>query len=232
MKSQAYNSEFFDNLSLTSSSSAPFIANYIYHSFKPSTVVDIGCGTGEILKVLTALGGIECLGVEGPWIDSYQEHFSKIQLADLREFVPLGKKFDVAICLEVAEHLEERFASTLVSTLTESSDIILFSAAIPGQSGTEHINLQYPEYWAKHFWDKGFALYLDPRENFLKNFNIAPWYQQNTLVYRKMDDDWSTAEMITPKLIHHPLIFPNRFPLKTIIYRGKRKFYTLLKGKV
>ena len=232
MKPNAYNSEFFDSLLMTSSSSAPFIAKYIYHSFKPNTVVDIGCGTGEILKVLTSLGGIDCLGVEGPWIDSYKERFSKIQFADLNEFIPLRKKFDVAICLEVAEHLEERFASTLISTLTASSDIILFSAAIPGQSGTEHINLKHPEYWAKHFWDKGFALYLDPRKDFLKNFDIAPWYQQNTLVFRKMDEDWSTNEIILPELIHHPLIFPERFPLKSIIYRAKRKYYALLKGKI
>ena len=232
MKSNTYNSEFFESLFKTASSSAPFIGKYIYHNFKPKTVVDIGCGSGEILKVLTSLGGIECLGIEGPWIQSYQERFSNIQFADLNGFIPLRKKFDVAICLEVAEHLEERSASTLISTLTASSDIIVFSAAIPGQSGTDHINLKYPDYWAKHFWNKGYALYLDPRKDFLKNFNIAPWYQQNTLVFRKMNEDWSTNDIILPELIHHPLIFPELFPLKGILYRAKRKYFALLKGKL
>jgi hypothetical protein len=150
----------------------------------------------------------------------------------LNEFIPLRKKFDVAICLEVAEHLEEKFASTLISTLTAASDIILFSAAIPGQSGTEHINLKYPDYWAKHFWEKSFALFLDPRKEFLKNFDIAPWYQQNTLVFRKMDENWSPNDIILPELIKHPLIFPKHFPLKSIFYRAKRKFNVLLKGKI
>lgn len=232
MKSSPYDSEFFDNLLQTSATSAPFIAKYIYNNFEPKTVVDIGCGTGEILKALTSLCDIECLGIEGPWINDCQERFENIQLANLNEFLPLEKKFDVAICLEVAEHLEERFASTLISTLTESSNIILFSAAIPGQSGTEHINLKYPDYWARHFWEKGFALYLDPRKEFFRNLQLAPWYQQNTLVFRKMDDDWNIAEITVPRLIRHPLIFPEQLPLKNIIYRGKRKFYSLLKGQV
>lgn len=232
MSTDAYDSKFFYDLRESSLRSAPFIADYIYRSFNPKSVVDIGCGTGEILKILTASKGIDCQGIEGPWIESCPERFSNTKVADLRNFIPLKKKFDVTICLEVAEHLEERFASNLISTLTSSSDIVLFSAAIPGQSGTEHINLRYPEYWAKHFWNKGFALYLDPREDFLKNFNIAPWYQQNTLVFRKMNEDWSTNDIVLPKLIYHPLIFPKRFPLKSFMYRAQRKYYALIKGQI
>lgn len=225
VKSNPYDSDFFDSLIQSSSSSATFIAQYIYNSFKPRTVIDVGCGTGEILKVLSCLGEIECLGVEGPWIDKYQERYDKILFADLSEFIPLRKKYDLAICLEVAEHLEERFASTLISTLTAASDVIMFSAAIPGQGGTEHVNLKYPDYWAKHFWEHGFALYLDPRKEFLRTFDIAPWYQQNTLVFRKIGECWTTDHIIIPETMRHPSIFSKEMPLRSLIYRTRRRIH-------
>jgi hypothetical protein len=50
------------------------------------------------------------------------------------------KRFDLAISLEVAEHLPEGSAGALVSTLIEAAPVVVFSAAIKGQSGTNHIN--------------------------------------------------------------------------------------------
>jgi hypothetical protein len=71
--------------------------------------------------------------------------------------VELDRKYDLAICLEVAEHLPVSSAGTLVDSITRASDLILFSAAIPLQTGTHHINEQWQDYWAALFDQRGFV---------------------------------------------------------------------------
>lgn len=228
MKKNPYDSDFFTALKTTSANSAGPIAKFIVDTFQPQSVVDFGCGNGEILYEISLLRQIECLGIEGPWVDFPQAENIEYINKDLTEHLSLDRKFDLAICLEVAEHLEERFAEILISNLTSSADIILFSAAIPGQGGTQHVNLQFPKYWNQLFAHKGFALFLDPREIFFKNMKIAPWYQQNALVYRKLDGGWKGDPQVEPKVMYHPLIFPKKDPLKYLLFRIKRWTWSLI----
>ena len=44
----------------------------------------------------------------------------------------------------------------LVATITKHGDAVLFSAAIPGQGGQDHLNEQWPEYWQKKFEVNGY----------------------------------------------------------------------------
>jgi hypothetical protein len=120
----------------------------------------------------------------------------------------------LAVCLEVAEHIESQFADTIVQNLVAASDRVFFSAAIPGQGGTNHVNLQYPDYWAEKFLKYGFAIEWDPREEFWKERMIAPWYKQNCLLFKKQTHG-SLGELL-PKTLFHPEIFPElqSFPIK------------------
>jgi len=225
----SYNSEFYKELRHTSSKSAIVLAEFILREFKPKSVVDFGCGTGELLKALELMGEVDCLGIEGPWIKQASKCYHRIVVKDLREVVALEKTYDVAVCLEVGEHLEGLYSRNLIATLTNSADIIVFSAAIPGQNGTEHINLQFPEYWAKLFWERGFSLWLDPRSKFYENYDLAAWYQQNTLVYKKIDHEVATKDFISPNLVRHPLIFPKKYPIKNIVYRAKARIHGIIR---
>jgi len=222
-KHNPYSAEFFEDLRGSSSKSAKIIAQFILNKIKPKSVVDFGCGTGELLKALESMGKIDCLGIEGPWIEGASRVFRPIAVRDLTNIVTLGKKFDVAVCLEVGEHLGEQFSTNLIASLTNASDIIVFSAAIPGQNGTDHVNLQFPEYWAKLFWERSFALWLDPRHEFFQSFTLAPWYQQNTLVFKKISHNFYPKEFISPKTIYHPLIFPKKHPIKNFVYRARAR---------
>lgn len=96
---------------------------------------------------------------------------------------PNGKPFDLAQSLEVAEHLDECYADNFVALLTSLSNIILFSAAIPHQGGTHHINCQPPAYWAKKFAQYDFECYDILRMKFWDNNAIASWYRQNSLIF-------------------------------------------------
>jgi hypothetical protein len=85
--------------------------------------------------------------------------------------------------LEVAEHLPEKVGQRLIRSLTEASSLVLFSAAIPGQQGLDHINEQWPSYWQAIFKDYGFQR-LDPiRRHIWHNELVDWWYRQNVYLY-------------------------------------------------
>lgn len=158
---------------------------FIFELLAPSSVVDVGCGTGSWLKVAKDLGAKAVLGIDGVQVGDHMlciesDEFLK---RDLSGEVLLSAKYDLAICLEVAEHLPENAADTIVSTLTQAGDIVLFSAAIPGQGGQEHLNEQLPGYWQDKFEKHGYFPVDILRGKFWENNRIDWWYRQNMLLY-------------------------------------------------
>jgi len=104
----------------------------------------------------------------------------------LRTPMDLDKKFDVVICVEVAEHLEEQYADVLVqniSKLCHSRTTVIFSAAVPYQGGNNHVNEQWQTWWAKKFYQHGFGGYQS--EEIQMNKSICRWYAQNIVIYKK-----------------------------------------------
>ena len=103
----------------------------LLNAFTPASVVDLGCGQAHWLSVWKELGVEDVLGVDGPGVrenstlliseDKFLEH-------DLTKNLDLSRTFDLALCLEVAEHLPPKTARTLVDTLTRLAPIVVFSA--------------------------------------------------------------------------------------------------------
>jgi hypothetical protein len=93
----------------------------------------------------------------------------------------------LAISLEVAEHINPEYANTFVKNLTQSSDIVLFSAAIPLQRGTNHVNEQYPSYWKKIFEEYGFKCVDCIRDKFWDDNRVDFFYRQNMFIYCRED---------------------------------------------
>lgn len=154
-----------------------------------NSFIDIGCGTGTWLAVAKELGVKEILGVDG--VDLTQdelkipaENFIK---RDLTKSIDRGKKFDILFCLEVAEHLPAEFAKTLIDTLTKHSGLIIFSAAIPGQDGQNHLNEQWPDYWQKLFSANGYYPSNLLQNTFWNNDKVEWWYRQNIMIYATKD---------------------------------------------
>jgi hypothetical protein len=102
---------------------------------------------------------------------------------DLSRPVELGRRFDLALCLEVAEHLPAEHAQTLVDSLVRLAPVVLFSAAIPHQQGNHHVNEQWPEYWHIHFAQRGYVAVDALRRSLWRNTSVARWYRQNMLFY-------------------------------------------------
>lgn len=181
----AYSSNFYHkqvNGSLKAAERiCPFI-NFLFPQIK--SVVDIGCGCGTFLLTFAKYGkyikGYDYgEGVENNLLidkDSYVK-------ADLSQPINFDQLFDLAISLEVAEHVEAKFADIFISNLTKSSNIILFSAAIPKQGGTCHVNLQWPEYWANKFSKYNYIAYDILRPVFWTESDIPYWYRQNMILF-------------------------------------------------
>ena len=161
------------------------VVPYLIELLQPKSVVDVGCGLATWLKVFNDNGIQEILGIDGSYVKKTmlridEQHYIE---HDLETPYRTIKKFDLALSLEVAEHLKESSADIFINTLTDLSDVIIFSAAIENQGGQNHLNEQNPEYWISKFEQRGYQCMDILRPVFWNNDKVECWYRQNMFLY-------------------------------------------------
>ena len=151
----------------------------------PLSVVDIGCGVGVWLKAALAAGAERAVGVDAAYVRPERIVDPRIEFhaQDLEAPIALNERFDLALCLEVAEHLSPGRAESLVGDLCALSDCVLFGAAIPGQGGIGHVNERWQSYWAGLFAAHDWRPLDLVRPAIWGERAIQPWYRQNMLLY-------------------------------------------------
>jgi SAM-dependent methyltransferase len=149
------------------------------------SAVDVGCGVGTWLRTLSELGVTDVFGLDGPWVnrDLLEIEVGRFREVDLEEPIAIDRRFDLAISLEVAEHISPGNAARFVTSLTGLSDIILFSAAIPRQGGVGHLNEQPPAYWNELFSRHGFVQFDTIRHVIWSDDDMPFWYRQNIFLF-------------------------------------------------
>lgn len=169
--------------------SARIIVPVVLDILQPKSVVDVGCGNGEFLSIFKEKGIKDILGFDGHWVNADKLRIPKecFKHADLEKPLKINKKFDLAVSLEVAEHLSKNSASTFIQTLTSFSPVVVFSAAIPLQGGLDHINEQWPEYWASFFAKQNYVPIDCIRKKIWKNDDVSYWYSQNIILFVERD---------------------------------------------
>jgi SAM-dependent methyltransferase len=183
--------------------------SYLFPYENPQSILDVGCGTGTWLRAILNRGASDIFGIDGVNISPEKLLFDPkcFGHCDLTAPIDLGRKFEVVLCLEVAEHLDAKFAPTLIKTLVCHADKIIFSAACPCQPGQHHVNCQWPEYWQELFNREGFACEDAFRWRMWSAKAIEPWYRQNLfLAYR--NPDLAGREARIPGAMHPGIFQP------------------------
>src|SRR6202000_2583289 len=167
------------------SASADVIVPLLKSMLEVGSVLDVGCGDGRWLACFESSGVSTICGVDGAWTDQTRLLISKqdFKVQDLSKPFDLGQRFDLAMSLEVAEHVAPEFSTQFIENLTTHSDTVLFGAAIPFQGGFRHVNEQWPSYWAALFEAQGFVVYDPIRSQIWADDRVSYWYRQNMLLY-------------------------------------------------
>lgn len=188
---------YINNVSKRASESAPEMAAGIMEIFHPQSVVDVGCGAGDLIDHLRRRHGTKVLGLERATaaIEMARDKGLVIQQFNLeKDPYPLSGSFDLAICIEVAEHVDSEAADRVVLYLSQFAEQILFTAAFPGQGGNGHVNEQLPHYWIEKFEAQG-RIYDSFTTHYLmrrwKNSGaVTSWYWRNLMVFRKQKSEY------------------------------------------
>jgi len=201
-----YDESFYDDTCEGSRNSAKLVLELLFSYFKPQSLVDVGCGEGHWLAQATRLGVPAICGLDGNYVKRERLAIPEESFvpADLSKPFEVGRTFDLAMSLEVAEHLDPDSAGTFVECLVKLASAVLFSAAIPGQGGTDHRNEQWQSYWANLFAKNKFVCVDLLRPKLWQEQGIEVWYRQNTLLYLSQDHDLLSSAAIKEHLVSEP----------------------------
>lgn len=182
-----YSEDFYEGMQDANLASARIVVPFALQFVQPKSVIDIGCGQGLWLRAFIENGISDVEGYDGEYVDREKLHIPKERFHGVNLEKPIQniRAFDLAVSLEVAEHLSHEASRTMVVNLTNAAPVILFSAAIPGQGGVHHVNEQWADYWQERFKEKGYVPVDCIRRHVWDDNRVSFFYAQNILMYVK-----------------------------------------------
>ena len=180
-----YNPTFYRTNAAISAASATVLLRTLGEIYGARTLLDVGCGIGTWGRAAKELGFTRYRGVDGDYVRREQLQVAPADFTahDLRTRLDLRESYDLAICMEVGEHLPASAAAILVRSLCAHAPVVMFSAAIPAQGGVDHVNEQWQSYWAELFGCEGYGVHDCIRPRIWGCAEVAEYYRQNVLVY-------------------------------------------------
>jgi SAM-dependent methyltransferase len=214
---QPYTNDYYDALRDGARRSAAVVVPLVLGLVPARSVIDLGCGRGTWLAAFREHGAEEARGVDGDHVDRARLEVPAdcFEAHDLTRPFRAGRRFDLAVSLEVAEHLPAEAADGLVESLCLLAPVVLFSAAAPYQGGEGHVNEQWPAYWAERFAARGHVPVDCLRRRIWDNSKVDWWYAQNAFLYVERGRLGADAalrresEAAGPQAL--PLVHPRRY---------------------
>jgi len=184
-----YSTRYYRIQAAASRLSSDIVVPMVVELVRPRSVVDVGCGMGAWLASFSECGVKDVFGIDGDYVDRAQLQIDEtcFTARDLTRPLDIDRRFDLVVSLEVAEHLPESAAAPFVQSLVSLGQAVLFSAAIPYQGGTGHLNEQWPEYWAALFAEHDYVPIDCLRRRIWNNPSVEWHYAQNILLYVHRD---------------------------------------------
>ncbi|KVC47116.1 hypothetical protein WI71_11335 [Burkholderia diffusa] len=192
---------------------------------RPASILDVGCGAGAWLSVHRELGVQDVTGIDGDYVDRSVLLFDHARFvpADISKHFDLERSFDLVQCLEVGEHVPKASSEILVDNLVRHGKHVLFSAAVPGQGGENHINEQGYGFWRDLFARRGYLLFDFVRPLIAADTRIEPWYRYNLLFFVAAEE----AERLPDAIKQHHI--DNRSGIPDVSPRGYKTRKLLLR---
>lgn len=221
-KTTEYDQDFYADIEAGCLASAEVIVPRVLSAVRVESVLDVGCGTGAWAATFARHGVAVTHGIDGGWVPPdklliRREDFftTDVGVENFLAGLDIRPRYDLAVCLEVAEHLPEERAADLIAGLVTSAPVVLFSAAVPGQGGVGHVNEQWLDHWADLFAGHDYRLFDVIRGVVWDDERVEAWYAQNTVVFAGPDADRSALKNLAgqtdrlPLRMVHPRVFEN-----------------------
>lgn len=200
--------------------SKKIISYLINNGVKIRSSIDFGGGSGAWSKAIKDVAGADILVLDGNNIDRSKllmsNEFLQCDFAkdDIIEKIGKKEKFDIALCIEVAEHIDEELAEGFIKNICSTSDVILFSAAIRYQGGNHHVNEQMQSYWCAIFKKNNYRIVDCIRKRFWNDEEIDCVIRQNCFLYVSEEKYDEYVDLLgnddMPLNIVHPELYINK----------------------
>lgn len=182
----SYDKDYFKRIEEAETIQAKSLSEIVIKKYKPKKIADIGCATGLYLVPFHE-AGVKTVGY-----DNAKYAVDKALVPTVKD-VDITKKMrkiraDVAICIEVLEHIEDKYSDQVIDNIAAVTDTVIFTAAQVGQGGTGHVNCQPREYWENKFKVRGFNRDVEAEEEireYVTRKKHEDWFKNNLQVFIK-----------------------------------------------
>jgi hypothetical protein len=207
MKLSKYTSNFYESVADRADVASEAIFSIFFRAIKVASIKDIGCGNGIWLRQTLEIGSVKNrIGYDLPSALESAAPFSNKDIV-FNEINLESKNYDfmstdLALCLEVAEHVSSESAVRLIESICRSSKYVIFSAATPGQGGYNHINERSFNYWVSLFEANGFVGFDVFREKIQQDHRIPFFYRNNVFLFIELNVYKSTYTSLNDKFLN------------------------------